>query len=94
LNELSQPPEDEDARTERETGALLSDISTFDLLRTLQKVLERQAERPVALIRREPFTLQERVRGIMKRVSSTRIGLSFAACATIASRGWKLLSRF
>ncbi len=87
LNELSQPPEDEATREERETGALLGDISTFDLLRALQKVLERQAERPVALIRREPFTLQERVRGILKRVSSTRTGLSFASlCDDCESR--------
>ncbi len=79
LEEIANPLDDFDVeeREREETGALLGDISTFDLLRVLQKVLDRQAEAPVATIRREPFTLQERVRGVLKRVSSTRSGLSF-----------------
>lgn len=79
LEEASNPIDDFDleAREQEQTGALLGDISTFDLLRVLQKVLDRQIEAPVATIRREPFTLSERVRQVLKRVSSTRIGLSF-----------------
>lgn len=79
LEEISNPVDDFDmeARQQEQTGALLGDISTFDLLRVLQKVLDRQTEAPVAIIRREPFTLSERVRQVLKRVSSTRIGLSF-----------------
>ena len=79
LEEAANPSDDFDleAREQEQTGALLGDISTFDLLRVLQKVLDRQTEAPVATIRREPFTLSERVRQVLKRVSSTRIGLSF-----------------
>lgn len=79
LEEASNPLDnfDLEERNAAQTGALLGDISTFDLLRVLQKVLERQAEAPVATIRREPFTIGDRVRHVFKRVSSTRNGLSF-----------------
>jgi segregation and condensation protein A len=66
----SQTPEDEGAM-------LLQDISTFDLLRALQKVLDRVAERPVTTIRREPFTLAERVRDVLRRISGSADGLTF-----------------
>ena len=78
IEEISHPTDDDDERARRETGALLGEISTFDLLRALQKVLDRQAEAPVATIRREPFSLPERVRDIVRRLSSTRSGMSFA----------------
>ncbi|MBV9470676.1 MAG: segregation/condensation protein A [Abitibacteriaceae bacterium] len=58
---------------------LLQDISTFDLLRALQKVLERVAERPVATIRREPFTIGERIRQLLGRITATREGSTFDA---------------
>ncbi len=79
LDGATNKPDDFDLeeRAREETGALLGDISTFDLLRVLQKVLDRQAEAPVATIRREPFTIGERVRAVLKRVSSTRSGVSF-----------------
>ncbi len=79
LDEISYPQDDFDLEEQEQlqTGALLQDVSTFDLLRVLQRVLERQSEAPFALIRREPFTLQERVRAVFKRISSTRSGLSF-----------------
>lgn len=60
-----------------ESALLLQDISTFDLLRALQKVLDRAEERPVTLVRREPFTLGERVREVMRRLNLHRDGLSF-----------------
>jgi segregation and condensation protein A len=78
IEEISNPTDDDDERARRETGALLGEISTFDLLRALQKVLDRQAEAPVATIRREPFSLPERVRDVVRRLTSTRSGLSFS----------------
>jgi len=62
-----------------DSALLLQDISTFDLLRALQKVLDRQAERPVALVRREPFTLAERVSVVMRRLNGAGEGISFGA---------------
>lgn len=62
-----------------DSALLLQDISTFDLLRALQKVLDRVEERPVTLVRREPFTLGERVRHVLRRLSAHRDGLSFGA---------------
>ena len=72
-------PGDNAADEAFEDSALLQDISTFDLLRALQKVLDRVQERPVALVRREPFTLGERVRDVMRRLNAHRDGLSFGA---------------
>jgi segregation and condensation protein A len=60
-------------------GLLLQDISTFDLLRALKKVLDRVAERPVALVRRETFSIAERVRDMLRRVRATDEGISFGA---------------
>ncbi len=62
-----------------DAALLLQDISTFDLLRALQKVLDRQAERPVALVRREPFTLAERVSVVLRRLNGASAGVSFGA---------------
>ncbi|HEX8832745.1 MAG TPA: segregation/condensation protein A [Abditibacteriaceae bacterium] len=70
---------DEDAPEDENAALLLQDISTFDLLRALQKVLDRQATRPVTTIRRDPFTLAERVRDVFKRISSSGDGSSFGA---------------
>jgi segregation and condensation protein A len=68
----------DEAKTPEDEGAmLLQDISTFDLLRALQKVLDRVAERPVTTIRREPFTLAERVRDVLRRISNSAQGLTF-----------------
>jgi len=66
-------------------SVLLQDISTFDLLRALQKVLDRQAERPMTTIRRDPFSLAERVRDVLKMLHSD--GASFGAlCDDCQSR--------
>ncbi|HEX8552873.1 MAG TPA: segregation/condensation protein A [Abditibacteriaceae bacterium] len=54
---------------EPDMGVMLRDVSTFDLLRALQKVLERQNERPVTTLRREPFTLAERAKEVFKRLA-------------------------
>jgi segregation and condensation protein A len=70
LGELPIPPEarfDEDTSPEAQAALLLKDVSTFDLLRALSRVLRKVEERPVALIRREPFTLAERTRGVLSR---------------------------
>lgn len=58
---------------------LLQDVSTFDLLRALQKVLARVSERPVATVRREPFTLGERIRHLVNRISARSEGSTFDA---------------
>lgn len=62
---------------EASAALLLQDISTFDLLRALQKVLDRQNERPTTTIRRDPFTLTERVRDMFKKISASTENLSF-----------------
>ena len=62
---LNTQPEE----TSADASVMLRDISTFDLLRALRKVLDRQNERPVTTIRREPFSLAERARQVFKRLS-------------------------
>src|SRR5690606_20266488 len=72
--ELSVPPETADlARStpEADAASLLKDVSTFDLLRALSRVLQKIEERPVALVRREPFTIGERTRGVLARLRSS-----------------------
>lgn len=82
-------PADEAAPPE-ETPAeqlLLQDVSTFDLLHALQKVLQRLAERPVALVHREPFTLGDRMRGLAGRIRHAAGGLTFGdLCEDCQSR--------
>jgi segregation and condensation protein A len=55
---------------EAEAALLLKDVSTFDLLRALGRVLRKVEERPVAIVRREPFSLAERTRGVLARLRS------------------------
>jgi segregation and condensation protein A len=72
---------------EKAAALLLEDVSTFDLLRALQKVLDRLAERPTALIRREPFTIQERIRDLHRRIALAPEGITFrAACDDCETR--------
>jgi segregation and condensation protein A len=61
---------------EAEAAALLKDVSTFDLLRALSRVLRKVEERPVAIVRREPFTLADRSRGVLSRLRGSE-SLSF-----------------
>lgn len=68
---------DETPAPEADASVMLKDISTFDLLRALQKVLDRQNERPVTTIRREPFTLAERVQVVTRRIKAAQDGATF-----------------
>jgi segregation and condensation protein A len=74
---IPPPPDGSPPIEEVSASLLLQDISTFDLLRALQKVLDRQSQRPTTTIRRDPFTLSERVRDVFKRVSVTAEGVNF-----------------
>src|SRR5690606_38508438 len=42
----------------------------FDLLKALSRVLRKVEERPVAIVRREPFTLADRTRVMIARLRS------------------------
>lgn len=65
---------------------LLAEVSSFDLLSALRRVLKRVQERPVALVRREPLNLPDRLRGISARLYHTG-ELSFdALCDDCHSR--------
>ncbi len=47
---------------------LLSDVSSFDLLSALKRVLKRLEEAPVGLIKREAFSLAERLKDVEWRI--------------------------
>ena len=65
---------------------LLAEVSSFDLLSALRRVLKRLEEAPVALVRREPFSLAERLKDVQNRLRETG-ELSFdALCADCQSR--------
>lgn len=71
--ERSVPPDvaaEKIAAPEADAAALLKDVSTFDLLRALGRVLKKLEERPVALVRREPFSIHERTRDVYNRLKS------------------------
>lgn len=89
LADLPIPPDalpEIDSTPEAEAAALLKDVSTFDLLRALSRVLRRIEERPVAIVRREPFTLAERTREVLSRLRRDE-ALSFdALCDDCESR--------
>jgi len=88
--QFPRPPQQLQLFTADETddvAQLLSDVSTFDLLRTLQRVLNRMKEKPVALVRREPFSLAERTKGVLGRLNQFREPLTFdALCDDCESR--------
>ena len=65
---------------------LLSDVSSFDLLSALKRVLKRLEEAPVALVRREPFSLDQRLKDVEWRIVGAG-RLSFdALCEDCQSR--------
>lgn len=70
-----RPPEaskwDNQFDAELSQALLLAEVSSFDLLSALRRVLKRVEEAPVALVKREPFTLPERLRGIAARLYHT-----------------------
>ena len=53
------------------------EVSSFDLLSALKRVLKRLEEAPVALIKREPFTLPERLKTLSARIYNLSGGASF-----------------
>lgn len=55
----------------------LGEVSSFDLLSALKRVLKRMEEAPVALVKREPFTLPERLKAIANRIQQTQGGATF-----------------
>ena len=80
--QFPRPPIDLKAIADPDAGdvsKLLNDVSTFDLLRALQRVMTRMKERPVALVRREPFSLAERTRGLFSRIADAGRALTFDA---------------
>jgi segregation and condensation protein A len=65
---------------------LLQDVSTFDLLRALQRVLQRIPPEPMT-VRREPRTVGERVRDLLRRLHATAEPLTFGVlCDDCESR--------
>jgi segregation and condensation protein A len=84
LNEtLKGLPDEDQARAE---AVLLANVSSFDLLKALQRVLDRVAEKPVALVKREPFTIQERTRQVLARLRGTRSASFGELCDDCESR--------
>ena len=53
---------------ESSQSLLLADVSSFDLLSALKRVLKRLEEAPVALVRREPFSLDQRLKDLEWRI--------------------------
>lgn len=81
------PLPDDEADEAAADKLLLQDVSTFDLLRALQKVLDRLNERPVALVRREPFSLPDRIRTVLRRLTALKEEMAFSAlCDDCESR--------
>jgi segregation and condensation protein A len=71
--EFSVPPEvaaQAGSTPDADAASLLKDVSTFDLLRALTRVLQKLDERPTALVRREPFSLAERTRDVLARLKN------------------------
>jgi segregation and condensation protein A len=65
---------------------VLQDVSTFDLLRALQRVLNRIPPQPMT-VRREPFSVGERVRGVLRRLNASADALTFGVlCDDCESR--------
>ncbi len=80
--QLSLFGEDEDS-----LSLSLGEVSSFDLLSALKRVLKRLEEAPVALVQREPFTLPERLKTLSARIYHTSGGATFELlCDDCASR--------
>lgn len=67
LRDLPDLSSEDQARAE---ALLLANVSSFDLLQALKRVLDRVSEPPIATIAREPFTIQERTREVWARLKS------------------------
>lgn len=57
-----------DFDSELSQSLLMNEISSFDLLSALKRVLKRLEERPIALVQREPFSLPERLKVLSARI--------------------------
>jgi len=72
---------------EEDAPVSLGDVSSFDLLSALKRVLKRLEEAPVALVRREPFTLPERLKTLSARIYNSPNDATFEfLCDDCASR--------
>lgn len=69
-----------------DAASLLQDVSTFDLLRALNRVLRKMQERPVALVRRETFSVSERTRQVASRLKSGQAHSFDMLCEDCESR--------
>jgi segregation and condensation protein A len=56
---------------------LMKHVSTFDLLKVFEEVVQRAIERPPALVRRDLFTVPQRVKTIEERLRHHPEGLTF-----------------
>lgn len=91
LDLFSRPPGinvfGSDGDEEAMESLLLAEVSTFDLLTALRRVLQRMEEKPVALIKREPFSLPERLKVLQGRLYHSGELLTFGAlCDDCESR--------
>lgn len=85
---FSRPSEGEQEEGQRVTEILLMrDVSLFDLLGAFREVLQRVTERPGSTIRRDPVTVEDKIREISRRLRGTPEGLSFhQLCDTCETR--------
>jgi segregation and condensation protein A len=66
---------------------LLADVSSFDLLTALRRVLKRMEEKPIAVIRREPFSLPDRLKALQGRIGRSGEAVTFGTlCDDCESR--------
>lgn len=65
LRDLPELGLEDQARAE---ALLLANVSSFDLLQALKRVLDRVSGPPTATIAREPFTIQERTRAVWEQL--------------------------
>ena len=65
---------------------LLAEVSSFDLLSALRRVLKRVEEKSVALVHREPFSLPDRLKFLQKRLQIGEAQTFAALCDDCQSR--------
>ena len=71
---------------EMSQSLLLTEVSSFDLLSALRRVLKRLEVAPVGLIKREPFSLSERLKGVQMRLGGAGELTFDALCGDCQSR--------
>ncbi len=75
--QMFERPQDGDGNGHQADVLLMKDISTFDLVQVFQEVLQRAADRPPALVRRDLFTVPQRIKTIEERLRLYPEGLTF-----------------